>query len=95
MHRTARERERERVTPREHGGETPGGRDTLLIKTIDLSPGLRMHLEINTRGRAHTLERVFPAPSAAHVPMIISLALRHLTLAYLCYSLSTKNLDAF
>lgn len=50
----------ERVTSREPGDEALGGGDTLLIKTIDLSPGLRMHLEINTR--THTLERIFLEP---------------------------------
>lgn len=58
------ERAEERATPRGYRGDgASGGGDTLLIKTIDLSPGLRMHLEINTRGcaRAHLpLERIFP-----------------------------------
>lgn len=44
-----------------------------MIKTIDLSPGLRMHLEINTHGRARTLERMlFPGVGNARFPMIIS-----------------------
>lgn len=47
--------------PARAGGRELGGEDTLLIKTIDLSPGLRMHLEINTRGGgARTLQRIFP-----------------------------------
>lgn len=58
------------------GGEGEG--DTLLIKTIDLSPGLRMHLEINTRGLARArarsnastpgLKRVFPDDHLAYPP---------------------------
>lgn len=39
------------------GDGAASGGDTLLIKTIDLSQGLRMHLEINTRGRARARAR--------------------------------------
>lgn len=56
-------RAEERATPWGYRGDgASGGGDTLLIKTIDLSPGLRMHLEINTCGCAR-------APSArTHLP---------------------------
>lgn len=67
--------------------------DTLLIKTIDLSPGLRMHLEINTRGRAHARthlprgwKRAFPDDHLAHPA-------RYLTLMHLRYSPSVKIPD--
>jgi len=73
--------ERKRELPRARAGDgAAGGGDTLLIKTIDLSPGLRMHLEINTRGlaRARThlpLERAFPddhISSARYLPLVHS-----------------------
>lgn len=52
--------------PARAGGRVLGGEDTLLIKTIDLSPGLRMHLEINTRGGgARTLQRIFPRSASS------------------------------
>lgn len=64
-----------------------GRGDTLLIKTIDLSPGLRMHLEINTRARAQARKhlprgwkRAFPDDHLAW----------YLTLGHLRYSPSAK-----